>query len=61
MEGPRINIFTYGSLMFDSVMDALVTEKYSSKKGVLKGYRRRKLIGQRYPGIDPQSDPPAKK
>lgn len=37
----RINIFTYGTLMFEPVMNPLVTEKYVSKKATLKDYRRR--------------------
>lgn len=46
-----INIFTYGSLMVDTVMANIVTQKYNSKPGTLKGYKRRKLHGQPYPGI----------
>ncbi len=37
--------------MYPLVMSRLVTEKYESKKGTLKGYKRRQIRYRAYPGI----------
>lgn len=44
--------------MYDPVISALVTEKYKSLRGVLKGYKRRVLIERVYPGVvkDPSEE-----
>lgn len=46
------NLFTYGSLMFKEVIYQLTTKQdYESKKAVLKGYARRTVKENVYPGI----------
>ncbi len=44
-----INIFTYGSLMFNQVWRQVVKGNYKSKPGILIGYERRALKGEIHP------------
>jgi gamma-glutamylcyclotransferase (GGCT)/AIG2-like uncharacterized protein YtfP len=48
-----MNIFTYGSLMFPSVMRAVTGRTFPTKKARLKDYARFKVIGESYPGLTP--------
>jgi gamma-glutamylcyclotransferase (GGCT)/AIG2-like uncharacterized protein YtfP len=50
-------LFTYGSLMFESVWRALVRVPCASMRARLPGFRRERVAGASYPGIvpDPQS------
>lgn len=47
------NIFTYGSLMFDSVWQQLVTQNYTSEILTLPGFERRALKHASYPAAIP--------
>ena len=44
-----INIFTYGSLMFSTVWDRVVSGNYLASSAVLQGYTRRAVVGKDYP------------
>jgi hypothetical protein len=48
-----MNFFTYGSLMFPSVMKAVTGREFASRKARLKDYVRFKVIGESYPGLTP--------
>jgi gamma-glutamylcyclotransferase (GGCT)/AIG2-like uncharacterized protein YtfP len=48
-----MNIFTYGSLMFPSVMKAVTGREFPSRKARLKSHARFKVIGESYPGLTP--------
>jgi len=48
-----MNIFTYGSLMFPSVMRAVTDHEFPSLKARLRDYARYKVIGEAYPGLTP--------
>lgn len=48
-----MNIFTYGSLMFERVWTAVVTSTYRKTPAWLCGYQRRKIRGQAYPALIP--------
>jgi gamma-glutamylcyclotransferase (GGCT)/AIG2-like uncharacterized protein YtfP len=48
-----MNIFTYGSLMFEQVWSTVVNGTYSRSKARLFGYQRRKLSGETYPALIP--------
>ena len=45
------SIFTYGTLMNPTVMKNVVKAEYKSVKALLRGYIRKKVKGQVYPGI----------
>ncbi len=45
------SIFTYGSLMYDSVWQRVVNHRYEMQNGQLKGYIRRSVIDEEYPVI----------
>lgn len=51
-----INLFTYGSLMCDDIMFAVVNCQLERSNAVLKDYYRSKVHNEEYPGIIPQSD-----
>jgi gamma-glutamylcyclotransferase (GGCT)/AIG2-like uncharacterized protein YtfP len=51
-----VNLFTYGSLMCDDIMFAVVNCQLERSNAVLKGYYRTKVQNEEYPGIIPQSD-----
>ncbi len=47
-----MNVFTYGSLMFDPVWATVVAGRgYRSAPATLTGYRRFAVSGQSYPGV----------
>ncbi len=46
-----MNLFTYGTLMFPEVMEAVIGKPCESVGAVLKGYRRVRVLGRPYPGI----------
>jgi gamma-glutamylcyclotransferase (GGCT)/AIG2-like uncharacterized protein YtfP len=48
-----MNIFTYGSLMFSSVMKAVTGREFPSRKARVKNYARFKVNGESYPGLTP--------
>ena len=47
----RINIFVYGSLMFDTVWGALIRADYEKLGARLDGYARCCVSGEVYPGL----------
>jgi gamma-glutamylcyclotransferase (GGCT)/AIG2-like uncharacterized protein YtfP len=48
-----MNIFTYGSLMFPSVMKAVTGREFPARKANVKNYVRFKVRGESYPGLTP--------
>ena len=50
-----INIFTYGSLMYDLVWSRVVAGTYERSEAVLQGYDRKGLRDEVYPVIVPSS------
>jgi gamma-glutamylcyclotransferase (GGCT)/AIG2-like uncharacterized protein YtfP len=46
-----MNVFTYGSLMYDSVWSRVVAGTYPKKSGVVKGFARLKVRNEQYPGL----------
>jgi gamma-glutamylcyclotransferase (GGCT)/AIG2-like uncharacterized protein YtfP len=48
-----MNIFTYGSLMFPSVMKAVTGREFSSETARVQNYARFKVKGESYPGLTP--------
>jgi len=44
-------LFTYGTLMFESVWQMVVGKSYPTKKAVLRGYAVFKIRDEFYPGI----------
>jgi gamma-glutamylcyclotransferase (GGCT)/AIG2-like uncharacterized protein YtfP len=46
-----MNVFTYGSLMYESVWSLVVSVSYERTLADLSGYRRRLLRGQVYPAL----------
>ncbi len=48
-----MNVFTYGSLMFDQVWSKVVNGNYERLKATLYGYERRKLKERTYPAVIP--------
>jgi len=48
-----MNIFTYGSLMYPSVMRAVTAREFPSKKARVQNYARFKVKGECYPGLIP--------
>jgi gamma-glutamylcyclotransferase (GGCT)/AIG2-like uncharacterized protein YtfP len=48
-----MNIFTYGSLMFVSVMKAVTGREFPSKKALVRNFARFKVKGESYPGLTP--------
>ena len=51
------NLFVYGTLMYEEVLGRVVRGRYRRSTGVLKGYKRRRIRGEEYPGLvgDPNS------
>ena len=47
----RMNIFVYGSLMFDEVWTALVNDPCHKMDARLDGFKRLEVQGQLYPGM----------
>lgn len=49
--GGKINLFVYGSLMFDEVWKRLVSGDFERTPARLAGYRRLKIKNEEYPGL----------
>jgi gamma-glutamylcyclotransferase (GGCT)/AIG2-like uncharacterized protein YtfP len=49
------NIYTYGSLMFDTVWSRVVAGSYDRCEAILQGYDRKGVLGEVYPVIVPSS------
>lgn len=50
-----MNVFCYGTLMFDSVWSSIITTHYLSLPGILRGYSRKRIRGESYPCIIPDT------
>ena len=50
-----MNIFAYGSLMFEQVWAVVAKGSYATTKARLFGYQRRKIKGETYPALIPGS------
>ncbi len=46
-----VDMFVYGTLMFDAVWDALIRNRYSKIDATLEGYARLCVRGEGYPGL----------
>jgi gamma-glutamylcyclotransferase (GGCT)/AIG2-like uncharacterized protein YtfP len=46
-----MNIFTYGSLMYDRVWSRVVTQTYQKKTGAVQSFQRLKVKNEQYPGL----------
>jgi gamma-glutamylcyclotransferase (GGCT)/AIG2-like uncharacterized protein YtfP len=46
-----MDIFTYGSLMYPAVWRRVVTGEYTGGTATLRGYARRRIRGELYPGL----------
>jgi gamma-glutamylcyclotransferase (GGCT)/AIG2-like uncharacterized protein YtfP len=46
-----VNVFTYGSLMYDRVWSRVVTGQYARQNGVVKGFQRLQIKNESYPGL----------
>jgi len=51
-----MHVFTYGSLMVASVMEAVTGNRFASINALLRGYARYGLEGATYPGLIPQEN-----
>jgi gamma-glutamylcyclotransferase (GGCT)/AIG2-like uncharacterized protein YtfP len=49
------HVFTYGSLMFDTVWSRVVAGSYDRSEAILQGYDRKGVLGDVYPVIVPSS------
>jgi len=49
------HVFTYGSLMFDTVWSRVVADSYDRSEAILQGYDRKGVLGEVYPVIVPSS------
>ena len=49
-----MNLFTYGSLMVPSVMEAVTGRTFSARRAALADYVRFRVSGASYPGIVPR-------
>lgn len=50
-----MHLFTYGSLVFPAVMEAVTGRRFECVEARLHGYRRRMLRGRVYPGVRPDA------
>lgn len=50
------NVFTYGSLMFAPVWQAVVSGRYDSAPALLAGYQRFAVSGEEYPAMKPDGE-----
>jgi gamma-glutamylcyclotransferase (GGCT)/AIG2-like uncharacterized protein YtfP len=48
-----MDIFTYGSLMFPSVMKTVTGREFPARRANVKNYARFKVKGESYPGLTP--------
>jgi gamma-glutamylcyclotransferase (GGCT)/AIG2-like uncharacterized protein YtfP len=46
-----MNIFTYGSLMYEPVWRRVVAGEYRARTGRVRGFARRRIAGESYPGL----------
>ena len=46
-----MNVFTYGSLMYERVWSRVVTGQYARQNGVVQGFRRLQVKNEHYPGL----------
>ena len=46
-----MHVFTYGTLMIPSVMEAVTGRRFASRKATLRGYARFRVKGASYPGL----------
>ena len=46
-----MNVFAYGSLMFETVCQRVISGSYASSPAILHGYKRTCVIGESYPAI----------
>jgi len=46
-----MNVFTYGSLMYDRVWSRVVLGHYPRQNGVVRGFRRLQVKNEPYPGL----------
>ena len=46
-----MNVFTYGSLMYDRVWSRVVTGHYARQNGVVQGFQRLRVKNEQYPGL----------
>lgn len=52
MKSPTVsNLFVYGSLMNEEVLNSLVTGHFNRQSAILKGYRRVHVLRATYPAI----------
>jgi ABC-type amino acid transport substrate-binding protein/gamma-glutamylcyclotransferase (GGCT)/AIG2-like uncharacterized protein YtfP len=47
----KVNLFVYGSLMYEPVWRKLITGEFERRDAHLSGYRRFKIKGEHYPGV----------
>jgi gamma-glutamylcyclotransferase (GGCT)/AIG2-like uncharacterized protein YtfP len=50
------NLFAYGTLMCEDIMEEVSGCSLSGKAGVVRGYSRRPVRGERYPALAPNED-----
>jgi len=50
-----VNVFTYGSLMFDPVWSRVVESCYDRRTAILQGYDRKAVRGEFFPVIVPSA------
>lgn len=48
-----MNIFTYGTLMYDAVWQRVIGVDYEKVQARIHGYRRRAIAGEAYPALIP--------
>ena len=48
---PAMHVFTYGTLMLPSVMEAVTGRRFAAQKAMLHGYARFRVKGASYPGV----------
>jgi gamma-glutamylcyclotransferase (GGCT)/AIG2-like uncharacterized protein YtfP len=49
-----INVFTYGSLMFEPVWHSVCAGTYETTKGRIQGFNRYRVADQTYPALIPE-------
>ncbi|MFN0181559.1 MAG: gamma-glutamylcyclotransferase family protein [Gemmatimonadales bacterium] len=55
MPADGANVFTYGSLMYRRVWDRVVAGEYPARPGTIRGFERRRIVGEVYPALVPGS------
>lgn len=46
-----MHVFTYGSLMYPPVWERVVSGRYPGRSGAVRGFARRRVAGEVYPGL----------